>query len=47
MEWQNVCAMLEVVGVADLKCEDVQDLPAPLRAHVAKYAKLLVEQVRL
>lgn len=30
MEWQNVCAMLEVVGVADLKCDDVQDLPAPL-----------------
>ena len=29
-EWQqrrqNTCAMLEVVGVADLKCEDVQDL---------------------
>ena len=28
-EWQqrrqNTCAMLEVVGVADLKCEDVQD----------------------
>ena len=24
--WQNTCAMLEVVGVADLKCEDVQDL---------------------
>ena len=30
MEWQNVCAMLEVVGVADLKYEDVQDLPALL-----------------
>ena len=29
-EWQqrrqNTCAMLEVVGLADLKCEDVQDL---------------------
>ena len=29
-EWQqrrqNTCAILEVVGVADLKCEDVQDL---------------------
>ena len=29
-EWQqrrqHTCAMLEVVGVADLKCEDVQDL---------------------
>ena len=25
-----VCAMLEVVGVADLKYEDVQDLPALL-----------------
>ena len=22
----NTCAMLEVVGVTDLKCEDVQDL---------------------
>ena len=33
-EWQqrrqNTCAMLEVVGVADLKCEDVQDLTVPL-----------------
>jgi len=49
-EWrqrrQNTCAMLEVVGVADLKCEDVQDLTVSLE-HVGKYAKLLVEQVRL
>ena len=33
-EWQqrrqNTCAMLEVVGVADLKCEDVQDLTVSL-----------------
>ena len=33
-EWQqqrqNTCAMLEVVGVADLKCDDVQDLTVPL-----------------
>ena len=31
-EWQqqqNTCAMFEVVGVADLKCEDVQDLTIP------------------
>ena len=34
-EWQqrrqNTCAMLEVVGVADLKCEDVPDLTVPLK----------------
>ena len=33
-EWQqrrqNTCAMLEVVGVADLKCEDVQNLTVSL-----------------
>ena len=33
-EWQqrrqNTCAMFEVVGVADLKCEDVQDLTVSL-----------------
>ena len=33
-EWQqrrqNTCAILEVVGVADLKCEDVQDLTVSL-----------------
>ena len=33
-EWQqrrhNTCAMLEVVGVADLKCEDVQHLTVSL-----------------
>ena len=32
-EWQerqNTCAVLEVVGVADLKCEDIQDLTFPL-----------------
>lgn len=27
---QTTCAMLEVVGVADLKCEDVQDLTVPV-----------------
>ena len=33
-EWQrrrqSTCAILEVVGEADLKCEDVQDLTVPL-----------------
>ena len=49
-EWQqrrqNMCAKLEVVGVAEMNCEDVEDLTVPLE-HVAKYAKLSVEQVRL
>ena len=49
-EWQqrrqNTCAMLEVVGVAELNCKDVEDLTIPLE-HIAIYAKLLVEQVRL
>ena len=29
-QWQNTCAMLEVVGVAELNCEDVEDLTIPL-----------------
>jgi len=32
----NTCAMFEVVGVADLKCEDVQDLTVSLE-HRSKY----------
>ena len=44
-EWQqrrqNTCAMLQVVGVADLKCEDVQDLtvsPQVAQAHYERSA---------
>jgi len=39
-EWQqrrqSTCAMFEVVGVADLKCEDVQDLTVSLDWHRSK-----------
>ena len=40
-----MCRMLELFRVAALKSEDVQDLTVQL-AHIAKYAKLLFEQVR-
>ena len=41
------CALSEVVGVASLKFEDCSRCDGFSRAHVAKYAKLLVEQIRL
>ena len=55
-EWQqqqqNTCAMFEVVGVADLKCEDVQDLTIPpehmlpntLNCWLSKFACEVAEQ---
>lgn len=51
-EWQqrrqNTCAMLEVVGVADLKREDDQDLTIA-QEHMSPNALnvWLIEQVRL
>ena len=40
------CAKLEAVGVAEMNCEDVEDLTVPLE-HMSPNTKLLVEQVRL